>query len=74
MPKLLQHRQKVEVAPSFQNRRAIDIFRHMSFSDMVDDGMLVEVARYLRGLRTFESRLIGELCCQQSSSGRLASF
>ena len=48
MPKLLQHREKVEVAPSFQNRRAIDIFRDMSFS-VAEHGMLVEVARYLRG-------------------------
>ena len=48
MPKLLQSRRGVP-DPVPRGQTAIEIFRAMAFTDLVEDGHLLEVARYLRG-------------------------
>ena len=50
MPKLLLDRKGVDVKSSVpQGKSALELFQALSFSDLVEDGELIQVARYLRG-------------------------
>ena len=50
MPQFLRHRGGVEVKTVVpRHQSALEIFKAMSFSDLVHDGNLLEVVRCLRG-------------------------
>ena len=50
MPKLLLDRKGVDVKSSVpQGKSALELFQALPFSDLVEDGELIQVARYLRG-------------------------
>lgn len=50
MPMLLRDRKGSDVKISVpRNRTALELFQALSFSDLVEDGELIQVARYLRG-------------------------